>query len=360
MITFEQTTDFDVIGYCQAVNHPTWGYPLTLEQYQNRESLSYKNGQCDLTRDYNEVKNGGYYFVLRDSEVNNGTGNKNVDTIVSACEILVRPSWFSREGKIHECLSAVVGSVYTAPQHRHQGYAKQMLTELVGAINSIALGPYDFSYLYSDVGEFYSQFGFKSYPTPTATIPLTGDRPQIAADYVKLQSDYQHWLDVYSQKLINILEHSRYAVVLQPAQSVIDWWEDRSKITAMALDGITKEQADEIVFGAAIGDEFIIWTNDYRAHTVIVLMLYAESLDTVKTLLKLCQFHAPSSMARILFWENEVYDYNKTGQVDEAVPKYIEEIGGETNVKNTSLNALQMLHSDEPPKWVGNGKWCWF
>ncbi|VEU23332.1 DEKNAAC104583 [Brettanomyces naardenensis] len=377
MITLEHTSDWHVIRYCQSRNHENWGKPLTLDEYYKREEISYKHELCNLDRDYSKEKKGDYYWVLKDTDIDTSSktgADPKLKNIVSACEILVRDSWYldteNPDSEPSDCLSAVIGSVYTFSEHRSKGYASRMLQLLVEKMQDILGNPHDFSFLYSEVGEFYSNFGFKSYHVPVCIIPMKSIKELPAIDYVPLTTHFESQVELYGKKMKQLMlkeaksGEKSVVVCLKPQQQILEWFLNRSRHTGRSLEGLTEEAANKLVYGAELSTgDFIIWLLDFTEKTAVVLMIYATTSQNVKELIKACKQLIPDGFEKIIIWQDELTDYSKTGASDLSILTFIEEeLQGESGVKNSSLSALRMLHLDEDVavKWVGNGKWSWF
>ncbi|QPG76163.1 hypothetical protein FOA43_003549 [Brettanomyces nanus] len=381
MLVLEHTSDWEILRYCQSRNYPTWGQPFTLTDYQEREEINYKHELCDIMRDYSKKKKGVYYWIMRDSEADiERSSNPKFQNIVSACEILVRDSYFvdassNDKTDIQECLSAVIGSVFTFPEYRSRGYATKMLKLLVDKMKILLGNPYDFSFLYSEVGEFYSKFGFKSYYEPLCVIQVGSHRTKVSYKYTELTTDFHAQMELYDERLKRLMKkhaqkENKLVVSLKPEQNIIEWFLNRSRFSARALKGFTDIRTKELVFGAKLDTEtndFIIWFDDFRENTAVVLLLYADSLENVKKLVDICKFHIPNEMNKIIFWETELYDFDKSGESrnEKEIQTFVkDQLGCETGLENGSLSALRMLketvNSQRDTIWEGNGKWAWF
>jgi len=382
MITLERTSDWDVIRYCQSRNYDAWGKPLTLKQYFEREEINYKHSLCNLERDYSKQKLGDYYWVLKDSNVHSPVSDDpRLCTIVASCEILVRDAWVidsaENEPKVKDCLSAVIGSVFTYPENRSKGYASKMLTLLVEKMQNILTGKYDFSFLYSEVGEFYSRFGFQSRHVPLVKIELNSYREEPRFPYHPLTTDFDECVAVYSSKLKNEMttDASRdkngkdmISFCVKPHVGTIEWFLNRSRHSAYSLAGQSKQEAANLVFGSTLETAesgFAIWLLDYRTKQATVLMLYASSFENFKKLVLICRNLVPAEFEALTFWESEIVDYDKSGVPKrKEVLSYVEnELQARAGLDNSSLSAFRLLNmdiGDKGVRWICNGKSCWF
>lgn len=381
MIILERTNDWDVIRYCQSRNYDTWGKPLSLKQYLEREEINYKHSLCNLDRDYSKEKRGDYYWVLKDSKAESPVSkDPKLRNIVASCEILVRDAWVvdssDKDLKIRDCLSAVIGSVFTYPENRSKGYASRMLTLLVKQMQNLFPGKYDFSFLYSEVGEFYSRFGYESRHVPLVDIALDEHREEPNFAYHPLTTNFDECLAVYSSKLkkemvadvsSEKLEQNTISFCLKPQRGTIEWFLNRSRHSAYSIAGQSKEEAANLMFGSTLETPesgFVIWFLDYRTKVATVLMLYANSFDNFKNLMFLCRNLVPADFEKLVLWESEVTDYDKSGSSNKKALQYVrDEMQAQTGLENSSLSAFRFLNLDVSGKnvhWICNGKSCWF
>lgn len=89
--------------------------------------------------------------------------------ILASCETMLANAYVARNGKLEKIKSHGIGSVFTRAEHRGQGYAGRMMTELGKNLTTWQQPNGDkglFSVLYSDIGvKFYSRFGWKAFPS---------------------------------------------------------------------------------------------------------------------------------------------------------------------------------------------------
>ncbi|ODV86146.1 hypothetical protein CANARDRAFT_27412, partial [[Candida] arabinofermentans NRRL YB-2248] len=153
-----QPTQSDLdINYCQKLNYPEWGKPLTLEGYLERERINYNHELCNYKRNWNDDSYGVVYWVLRDTTIIDVDDDDNESNIVCACETLLRPSLFidgsSGSGTLKDCISGCLGSVFTIPKYRSKGYASKMLGALPIALKTHGfVDNLNFLTLYSEIG----------------------------------------------------------------------------------------------------------------------------------------------------------------------------------------------------------------
>lgn len=376
MITLENTQDWDVIRYCEFRNHPSWGSSFTISQYYEREKINYQHSLCNLERDNSKDIRGDFYWVLKDTKVTNQETNAKLKNIVASCEILVRDSFYldSRSSsEIKPCYSAVIGSVFTFPEFRSKGYASEMLRQLVMKMKQLLPGKYDYSFLYSEVGEFYSQFGFNSKYIPISLIPLKNVTSSSDNDYIPLTTNFEDQINIYSIALKQLMlsegkaKSKHLLFCLKPQQRIIEWFNNRSRHGAVTLAKFSVKQSESLVFGIQLknSSSFMIWYLDFVSKQVTVLMFLANTFSEVKKMIRYCKRVVPNSFNELVFWESELFDYKKEGRKkDSEISHYIvHDLHGKIGQRNGSLSAFTMLHQTIDPErieWICNSKVCWF
>lgn len=114
------------------------------------------------------------------------------EKILSSCGLTERPSIIKVKGKAPvETRSHSIVGVVTDPEARGKGYASILIKDAVKVIDELQAKyeqassvPFNFSNLYSDVGEYYAKFDYKAIPTdeflvefPPSSKPETFDPP---------------------------------------------------------------------------------------------------------------------------------------------------------------------------------------
>ncbi|KAG7856974.1 hypothetical protein KL939_003759 [Ogataea angusta] len=345
MLVLERVKDLRVLRYVLSHNHSAWGGQLDVEEYIERERLNYTHRFCDLWRS-EPVVNGTYYWVFRDTAL----PSENFEDIVCACEFVVRDSYYF-DKSLHQCKCAAIGSVYTLEQHRKKGYATEMMEQLVEKMKELFRGEYDFSFLYSEVGEYYSRFGFRSHHVPVALLE-TGKNTEIEYSYVT-EENLPKFIDQYDAKVRKMVQATPTSVAVKPSVQNIEWFQNRS----IHLAKLQKREFDGNRFGIHIGSAFALWYYEFGDDQVTLIMLDAETPDQTRKLLECCMAEC-CAVKKIKIWHDELVYH--AGEKDEAALGLVTELGGSVGHTNESLSALSMLHSSSQPAWVANGKWAWY
>lgn len=141
------------------LNSVAWKGPLSVDAYIAREDHLL---QQQLTRSRLTV------WVLVDRR-----DPPNQRTIYASCETYKKRALLAFRGCVEDVPTHGIGSVYCRPEFRGTGFAKRMMEELVGRLETWQTGDEKegrkrevFSVLFSDIGKtFYAQFGWKAFPS---------------------------------------------------------------------------------------------------------------------------------------------------------------------------------------------------
>ncbi|VVT58254.1 uncharacterized protein SAPINGB_P006114 [Magnusiomyces paraingens] len=160
-------------------NHSAWGKGLTVNQYLKREQLLGSQKPCTKGR---------LAYWVAEELCESGW------RVVSTCEILTRPAIYSVGGQqVRSTLSHTVGAVFTPEEHRGHGHAKRMLEYIVNEFDKGLEGEFGshfkdiidpdstvaheqvaqaFSILWSDIGAYYSMFGYALTSSEQLQVPV--------------------------------------------------------------------------------------------------------------------------------------------------------------------------------------------
>jgi GNAT superfamily N-acetyltransferase len=159
-----QTED---LAFCRLNSEQTTQHIKNLSQFWSG-SLS--------QRDYLEIE-----FQLASTAANRGTtwwalhDPGNPLGLISSCTVYIRDVVVGRNSKVEQAKAAIVAQVFTLPEHRRQGRAKQLLEKVQKELDKGAMGEVAFSVLYSDSHtEFYEKLGWRPYKTTHFHMQITG------------------------------------------------------------------------------------------------------------------------------------------------------------------------------------------
>ncbi len=364
-LVLELISDPELIRFTHLENSEAWRSKLTKEQYADREwtigcesSLGKRKESQDL---------GVFHYVLRDLSIKS---ENNHDNIVASCETMNRIAWRidGKEGELTEVICACIGGVFTLPNHRKKGYAAEMINRLNDALDR-QLGSKSFTFLYSEVGEYYSKFGYDSFEVPTHSIPtenVSSTKVPKAHYHFLKYDDYQklvesQYLHVKQDLIQNACDTDKTLVTLAPDIDIFSWFHDRD----IFISKILRPEIQLEHFGAVLNqtNDHIIWLHDWNEEKLVIVRIYNENEHDLEAFKKLINI-ALEEAQLYNFKEITLWDSSLGGKRhhDEAF-EYIRELKGvKTLQPNSSVSAIR-LH-DKTQKgdylWLNNDKWCWF
>ncbi|CAI5759176.1 unnamed protein product [Candida verbasci] len=377
-----QLTDQDHINFTRCKNGQTWKGDLSVDDYILREHTL---GKSKLINDNLLV------YMLQDQ-------NK---IPLCSVEILIRPGWKfeynNGEADVLEVKCGTIGSVFTYPENRGKGYSRIMIDKLVRLCKEDIIGQEGFTFLYSEIGEYYTKHGFKSYPVDTLSIPLKDqDLSPIEASYEFIPyHQFEPLMSKYNEKLKSeiiekVKKDHKTRVSIIPDSHIIDWFHLRAKYLSYKLYH-EKSKTDRIdfynedyqsiiskleneepnVYGIKMEDDtgFIIWTVDFKDDSNSVTILKCVSFENddsvVLKLLHLLKNHISKrpilgqETTKITLWESEV----SLSCIDLIKSQFV----GVSIADNSSRSAI-MINNDKQDKllknddiiWEENTKLPWF
>ena len=389
--TLRQITDLETIHFTHQQNAASWKGQLSEQDYVTREMVL---GKSKITADKLKV------FVLTSSNDN--------EPLLSV-ELLVRPAWKfvydETTGKSvrKQILCGCIGGVFTYPKNRGKGLGKIMTDKLVSAAKDQYLGPDGYIFLYSEIGEYYTKNGFKSFGIDLMNIPV-GE----IDDIVALSSEYElinyhtfaPLLEMYAKQVdtelsLKTIQDKTTRVSIVPSGDLVDWFHVRSKYISYKLhyekfdekpfDFHTATYEDIVEkfntiepqkFGLKISENgklvgAIIWTYDWTSksenYCTVLKTIIVPGNDVDSTTIKLLEcmrHHLKGSLenqtsTKIVMWECEVSAAVKEFLADKWSTK--------TGIENSSRSALRLCDDKEQDLmmnnkliWEGNDKLPWF
>lgn len=392
-LSFEQVEDLDVIEFTHAQNGATWTPPfMSNKDYIGRERVLRTSaiGQKDKSPEMQKrFPNGSKYlgikyYVLKDLDL---PATSKTSQIVASCETLNRVGLIASpqsEGKIQPALSVCIGGVYTIPEHRRKGYGGQMITRLNQFYDDISQQPDAPDLvrtvvitLYSEVGEYYSKFGYSSCHVPVHEVTeldkvvkdYCGGEPEADGgknlDFEGCQSLVERQTREFSQRLISLQEKNPNASVftVEPDSDNFKFFHHR----ALYHKSFVEPDAP-VTFGYALPNgSHIVWHHNYwpgtRSLYLLKLHISEESSDKEGDFKKLLA-HAVSEAKRakltvLQFWNSEV-GYQPWLATFMEFLKIIEPSSNLYH-ENSSLSAIRISGVEsENIIWDNNTKFCWF
>lgn len=382
MYTLEVTQDINDIRERQAINHPSWGMPLSLDAYQYRDGVNYYHPYMNLER--SDGANGVIYFLLRNDE----TGN-----VESACEVLIRDAWLKDEdGTLKDVKCGVLGSVFTDPKFRGKGNANVLMTKFNLKMKEFLKDENDILFLYSEIGEYYAKFGYCSENVPVWQLKSADTKElwdDASSQWEKVTPvHFKRIADDYAERLQKIMrdhtgKSSGSAFCVRPTGDILEWFANRARVTQWGIKLVGEDfprppcvknykenehPSDDLVYGLYLEDEYIVWQPEFKSDKILILMINAKSIERVRYLLERARAYAHfSGISKVEIWRDEVLDFNNSGnKLTLAAPEVsalLSQLKADEILENESLGALKWVHNDGPRTnitWIGNGKWCWF
>ncbi|KAI5958595.1 hypothetical protein KGF57_002440 [Candida theae] len=385
-------TEQENINFTRYQNSLAWKGALTEDDYVLRE---YVLSKSKITSSGN---NKLYVFMLKSTFDNEP---------LCSIEMLVRDSLkfeYDNDGarvRKSSVLSGCIGGVFTYPQKRGKGYARIMVDKLVQVAKQDIVGPDGFTFLYSEIGEYYAKNGFKSFPVDLIDISLRNvsqvEPPQVEYELIEYHQ-FQELMDQYKiyfeQDVIAKVEQDHKSrVSINPTSDLVDWFHLRAKFITYKLfheqQGHVvdfKKEYDTIkdslvhepkVFGLQLKQNgqvtgFIIWTIDWSSETaqdnyatILKVVAFDNQDQTVVDLIQLAIHHfvhypvLGKPTTNVKLWESEIND---------AVKRHlVERWSAETGIDNSSRSAILMNNPIDEERlmkgelvWEENTKLPWF
>lgn len=284
----EHVKDPALINYTRSQNAVAWKNSLSEPDYIARDHL------LGRSRIASSKRNRICVFVYREK----ASGN-----IVSTVELIIRESWRfspSAHGDVSQkqILSGCIGAVFTYPEYRRRGIAKLMVDQLMKVAKTPEyVGEDGFTFLYSEVGDYYQQCGFESCEVPLMSLPVS---PRSDTHFElppnfhfirfhEFDDLFRLYADFLSNKLSHLVSHDGIErISIKPTADIVDWFHLRAKFLSYKLLGdqgvsvdVWNDTYEELVaklsniepkfFGIKVTEPlsdkvlgFIVWTYDYE------------------------------------------------------------------------------------------------
>ncbi|AGO11931.1 AaceriAGR250Cp [[Ashbya] aceris (nom. inval.)] len=385
MLVLEEYTDKELADFTHSHNSNAWKTDcLTIEQYVERENLlgnsdvANPSKLADIQQRFPEYQEllGLKYFVLKDTSL---PCTDKYSQVVSSCETLNRVGWGihnGSSGSMEPILTVCVGVVYTLPEHRGKGYAKELVTRVNSHYDRIAekrdsFMKYKVMFLYSEVGEYYNQVGYTSRYVPLHRISdLSGFRQQYCREPVQPVrvlgfNDYEDLVELQRQGFKTRLQElyqrndDSFVFTVEPSLPIYQWFQLRDQFMATATNRLERKR-----FGAALSNgSHVIWHHNWAEGTLLILKAHlagdSPTEEDLRLLLHEAVFEAEASgLVKIEFWDQE-FDRDRCSELFAWL-----ELHEPSNmyIQNGSISAMRLPDGIEPSKaiWANNTKFSWF
>lgn len=390
----EHVQDVDLINYTRQRNAETWKNALTVEDYIARDHLL---GKCKITSSHN---NSMCVFVFR---------QKSSNVIVSSAELIVRESWRfykSSDGSVAKKLvkSGCIGAVFTYPEFRGRGIAKIMVEEIKKVSKTQEyVGEDGFTFLYSEVGDYYKACDFESFPVPLISLPLKPKKQDLPLEahllgFHEAEGLFQQYAGFLSNKLTNLVQKDGIErISIKPSADIVDWFHLRAKYSSyklfchqeVELNVWTDSYAEIVkklskiepkVLGIKLNHPnsdklrgFIIWTYDYdmkNGHFCnhgTLLKVHLEEESVVLQLIKWMKafFESSTEIPQLQHFENiSIWELEIPTSVRDAL---VLEFGAHKGLENPSRSGILFNNQNDHQRllvndiiWEENTKLPWF
>ncbi|SCU84985.1 LAFA_0D13212g1_1 [Lachancea sp. 'fantastica'] len=394
-LVFELVLDPEVIKFTHMQNAASWRPDfMTMMDYTQRERML---GSCEVSKadasqemqtrfpdssQYLGIK----YYVLKDLDLPH---TSKTSQIVSSCETLNRVGLAvtpKSQGAVRPVLTACIGGVFTIPEHRGRKYGGEMIKRLNKYLDGISSPPDAPEFvqdivtvLYSEVGEFYSKFGYVSRPVPLHTVEALDEilDSYCGGDSVARKDGYNigfdcgdHLIDLEKQEFVQDLQkaHSKhpdaFVFSVEPSKDIYKWFHERFLFQKKFLD-----PESQVEYGYALNNgSHVIWHLNYwpDEKALYILKVYtsgetiAERDANLKDLMaRTIQEAKKNGVERLQFWNSEL------GQQDWSKPfmASLQKKEKPSNLyqENPSLSAIRIANvKPEDIVWEHNAKFCWF
>ncbi|ODQ78164.1 hypothetical protein BABINDRAFT_162836 [Babjeviella inositovora NRRL Y-12698] len=387
---FEVTSDPAAIKQSFINNSESFNLPnrnlASVTDYVNGELAINDSDICQRRSPTISIQ-GQVFYVVRDTSITLAEGDFTSDIVASCCTLTrdgyVKSPTFGLKNIPVSCYAFV----YTKPDQRRKGVAAFMLNEVNRHMEREI--PDGISVLYSDVGEYYSRFGFESRHVPLALLLVAAilQTPSVEGGKIitHMQGQFKDLFILDDRILVERLNSSlteapyKISVSLKPDSAIQELFASRSTWKYSKSKSIN-QALEDLIFGISVTDEatgqvlgFVTFSHYWNAKVMSVTRLFispsAEKAGTAKTIFvqlvqNLAVLAEKLEFDTIKLWHSEI-DETK----HKAIWDWIDELpNSDINLANTSLSAIN-FHSGfkakydvEGPdvKWEMNGKWCWY
>lgn len=384
----ELCTDEEIITFTHWQNSDAWKSKyLTKEEYIERERLLGRSKIANMDKD-DEIKLkfpkdysllGLKYFIYKDLSL---PFTSKTSQIVASCETMNRVALSihpESNEKIEPILSVCIGAVFTIPKYRGKKYAADMIHKVndyydshANHINASNFVKYLTTTLYSEVGDYYNQFGYISKPVPIHHITNFEELevqycPESIPNNVRYLGfeDYEDLIYMelaQTENNLNLLSanSNKFLFTVKPDLEIFKWFQCRDIY-------ISKFFCNEIPdkFGASLKNgNHIIWHHNWIGNSLVLLKIHVDEISQpeidLSKLLKLAITECKNKkLSQLEFWDEEINCnvfpilFNLLKEIEDKKHLYVE---------NSSRSAIRFPSCVNPNDaiWVNNTKFCWF
>lgn len=381
-----QVTEREEIQLNHSMNFVEWGKGLTQKEYLQREVHLGSQTSC---------RDGNLRFWSFE-ELDTSTGNWKV---VSCLETLTRPAFYKIKGQpVQETVSHSLGAVFTPMEHRGKGHAKNMMDAVVKEFEKQDTWPqykglskealeHSFSALWSDIGLYYSKFGYQlsSIEELVLTVeeahPVDKDVQWITKDQIPAISQEDE------KQLVGKMNADTEAdgvvrLAIRPTEYAHELTHARAHYLAPLMrPDHTVQNGEEVTrFGAVCNGVWILWTQDFAGDKLNILRMHCnETLDSKSFLVALDKLFAAAvteaqawGLHKVTLWKQDVPRLVDSKQLslssiaeacnsmDSPYKVKVQERDGSWPMWRFWKGATEDPSTGAKVEWVMDGKYAWF
>lgn len=337
-------------------NRVEWGPFLSLEDYCGREATF----AAQALHDKYPVK----YWALQVKEGDDWN-------IVAHMESNYMPALYKKKGEqVKETWAHGVMSVFTPPNCRGKGYATQMLTRVVKSmdeeLSNSKNGDDEFVVLWSDIGDYYSKFGFELYDarqlemklSPTDQLSWPEGVKEVGLDDLKRLGELDQ--NLLEQLMNRDTEKDGVTrVALKPSEETFGAGINRATYVGEKITG-----KKETVFGAQVNDSFVIWVQDWGRKKIDVVRLHVpleKSVEGCKKdvdlLMKALLAHAHKrELLKALLWVQDFPEQLDSTEMEKLGTQSVADC--KLAVRDSSVPMVRLGKNLKGAKWLWEGKYA--
>lgn len=390
-VKFEQYDDAEIMRFTHLRNSAAWKGQQTAEEYADREKVlgSSEVAQKHLSKEIQEKYPAGHewlglkYFVLKDTRL---PLVGKTSQIVSSCETLNRLGYCTTPtsgGKIVPCLNVCIGGVFTPEEFRGRGYAKQMINALNEFYDKVRDTPGAPTFiknivitLYSEVGDYYSQMGYKTMHVPLHNIThldelseeYCGDT-QAATGSAITWENYQHLIELedtqFQKKLLESHKANPDAFVfmVKPDMDIFKWFQHRDVFIQHKTGNGTEPR--DFGFVSDSDQSHVMWHHNWNDNKLVITKVYIpdstpDKEAVLRVLISRSIAEAKSAkLATLQWWDSEI-PLTQFPELQKVLHRVCDD--KELYAQNGSISAARPPagFDNETIVWEENSKFCWF
>lgn len=346
----EVTDKPDLVRESLRISAPAWKGPLSEEKYEQLVTEKFQT----VTNRWFERR---FWALLRREQ--------DSWRVVSACETFRRPAYRKEFGKPGEFVSDVVlASVFTREDVRKSGYAAQMVNYVVRAMEDEQRqsegkeGAIAMISLWSDVGDYYSRFGFRKVLSrsivcdPTEQM-VAGARNWPSAEKLSLEKAGQLFKQLQKEMIDQMEEDcevdGRGRILIVPDAGLYDL-----NVCTMRMQVATLKIDIPPVMGARTMNAhgWALWTYDFGRKCLYIVAAFG-SADEIALLYQCACVMAAQYQLKVVLYEGSI-----VGTEVEELVAALEARGSPAQLVERTESLAMYKGTD--CVWAFPGRYAWY